>query len=55
MRITVSNCEVINSKDIYIHDCILEDFRFFRNEKILHLEFSEDKQEQPTENFLLIF
>lgn len=50
MRITVSNCEVINSKDIYIHDRILEDFRFFRNEKILHLEFSEDKQEQPAAN-----
>ena len=37
MIIDASNGKIINTKDVYIHDAVLEDFRFDRNEKKLHL------------------
>ena len=37
MQIDVSNAEIINTKDVYIHDDILEDLYFNRNEKKLRL------------------
>ena len=37
MIINASNGQVINSKDVYLHDDILESMIFRRDEKILHL------------------
>ena len=37
MIIDASNGKIINSKEVYIHDDILEDFHFNRIEKKLHL------------------
>ena len=37
MIINASNGQVINSKDVYLHDDILESMIFCRDEKILHL------------------
>lgn len=37
MIIDASNGKIINSKEMYIHDDILEEFCFNRTEKKLHL------------------
>lgn len=46
MKIDVSNCDIINSNGITIHDYILADFHFDRNGKLLHLELSREEGEQ---------
>lgn len=55
MKIDVSNCDIINSKSITIHDCILADFRFDRNGKHLHLELSREEGEQKVKRVYVDF
>ena len=42
MIINVSNGKIINSKGVYIHDDILEEFSFHRAEKKLHLSILKE-------------
>lgn len=41
MIINASNGRVINSRDVYLHDDILENMTFRRDEKILHLSLAK--------------
>ena len=41
MIINASNGQVINSRDVYLHDDILENMTFRRDEKILHLSLAK--------------
>ncbi len=43
MIIDASNGEIINTKEVYIHDDILEDFYFNRMEKKLNLTILKDE------------
>lgn len=44
MIIDASNSEIINSKEVYIHDYIFEDFYFNRTEKKLHLTILKETE-----------
>lgn len=44
MIIDASNGKIINSKEMYIHDDILEEFCFNRTEKKLHLSILKDEE-----------
>lgn len=44
MIIDASNAKVINSKEVYIHDDILEEFCFDRAEKKLHLSILKEEK-----------
>ena len=42
MIMDASNGNIINSKEVYIHDDILEEFNFNRAEKKLHLSIIKE-------------
>ena len=44
MIIDASNGNIINSKEVYIHDDILEEFNFNRAEKKLHLSIIKEEK-----------
>lgn len=55
MTIDASNRKIINSKEVYIHDGILEEFFFNRTEKKLHLSIlkeGKDNNERFSIDFL---
>ena len=53
MIINILNCEIINSKEVYIHDDILEEIFFNRTEKKLHLSIL--KAEESKKIFCIDF
>lgn len=55
MIINASNGEIINSKDIYIHDDILEGLYFNRAEKKLHLSILKDCKSDDIRFFIDFF